>query len=137
MIRRSWTQAASFEETLALWAASLREIKKRIRPLFTQERVATNAGLFLEGLLGDEQRKTLAVFVIQMITTEVVCQSNARSWAERRPNSSARHGGGISAARMRCQAWPILTIHSSSRLVLRIHWRRPQHGGTPAGPASS
>src|SRR5258707_5214565 len=52
MIRRSWTSAASFEETLALWAASLREIKKRIRPLFTQERVATNAGLFLEGLLG-------------------------------------------------------------------------------------
>src|SRR5450759_3976275 len=58
MIRKSWTQAASIEETLALWAASLREIKKRIRPLFTQERVATNAGLFLEGLLGDEQRKT-------------------------------------------------------------------------------
>ncbi len=58
MIRRSWTRAASIEETLALWAASLREIKKRIRPLFTQERVATNAGLFLEGLLGDEQRKT-------------------------------------------------------------------------------
>src|SRR5271157_4350201 len=58
MIRRSWTQAASIEETLALWAASLREIKKRIRPLFNQDRVATNAGLFLESLLGDEQRKT-------------------------------------------------------------------------------
>src|SRR6476646_2071752 len=58
MIRMSWTQVASIEETLALWAASLREIKQRIRPLFTQERVATNAGLFLEGLLGDEQRKT-------------------------------------------------------------------------------
>src|SRR5258708_2358451 len=58
MIRRSWTRAASVEETLALWAASLREIKQRIRPLFRQERVATNAGLFLEGLLGDEQRKT-------------------------------------------------------------------------------
>jgi hypothetical protein len=29
MIRRSWTQAASIEETLALWAASLREVKKR------------------------------------------------------------------------------------------------------------
>src|SRR3954453_6713126 len=58
MIRRSWARAASIEETLALWAASLREIKKRIRPLFRQERVATNAGLFLEGLLGDEQRKT-------------------------------------------------------------------------------
>src|SRR3978361_2192258 len=58
MIRRSWTRAASIEETLALWAASLREIKKRIRPLFTQERVAKNAGMFLEGLLGEEQRKT-------------------------------------------------------------------------------
>src|SRR5437763_9157612 len=58
MIRTSWTQTASIEETLALWAASLREIKKRIRPLFGQERVAKNAGLFLEGLLGDERRKT-------------------------------------------------------------------------------
>jgi SRSO17 transposase len=58
MIRTSWTRAASIEETLALWAASLREVKKRIRPLFGQERVARNAGLFLEGLLGDEQRKT-------------------------------------------------------------------------------
>jgi SRSO17 transposase len=58
MIRRSWTQAASIEETLALWAASLRDVKQLIRPLFTQERVATNAGLFLEGLLGDEPRKT-------------------------------------------------------------------------------
>ena len=58
MIRRSWAQTASIEETLALWAASLREVKKRIRPLFGQERVARNAGLFLEGLLGDEQRKT-------------------------------------------------------------------------------
>ena len=54
MIRRSWARAASIEETLALWAASLREVKKRIRPLFGQERVARNAGLFLEGLLGDE-----------------------------------------------------------------------------------
>jgi hypothetical protein len=58
MIRTSWTRMASVEETLALWAASLREIKQRIRPLFKQERVARNVGLFLEGLLGDEQRKT-------------------------------------------------------------------------------
>jgi len=58
MIRTSWTQTASIEETLALWAASLREVKQRIRPLFGQARVAKNAGLFLEGLLGDEQRKT-------------------------------------------------------------------------------
>jgi len=57
MIRTSWTRMASIEETLALWAASLREIKQRIRPLFKQERVARNVGLFLEGLLGDEQRK--------------------------------------------------------------------------------
>ena len=58
MIRRSWTQTASIEETLVLWASSLRDIKARIRPLFGQDRVARNAGLFLEGLLGDEQRKT-------------------------------------------------------------------------------
>ena len=49
---------ASIEETLELWAASLREIKARMRPLFTQERVAASAGLFLDGLLGEERRKT-------------------------------------------------------------------------------
>ena len=43
---------ASIEETLELWAASLREVKARMRPLFTQERVAASAGLFLDGLLG-------------------------------------------------------------------------------------
>ena len=49
---------ASIEETLELWAASLREVKARMRPLFTQERVAVSAGLFLDGLLGAERRKT-------------------------------------------------------------------------------
>ena len=49
---------ASIETTLELWASSLREVKTRIRPLFTQERVAASAGLFLDGLLGDERRKT-------------------------------------------------------------------------------
>jgi SRSO17 transposase len=49
---------ASIEETLELWAASLREVKGRMRPLFTQERVAASAGLFLDGLLGVEGRKT-------------------------------------------------------------------------------
>jgi SRSO17 transposase len=49
---------ASIETTLELWASSLREVKARIRPLFTQDRVATSAGLFLDGLLGDERRKT-------------------------------------------------------------------------------
>ena len=38
--------------------SSLREVKRRIRPLFTQERVAVSAGLFLDGLLGPERRKT-------------------------------------------------------------------------------
>ncbi len=49
---------ASIETTLELWASSLREMKKRIRPLFAQERAALNAGLFVDGLLGDERRKT-------------------------------------------------------------------------------
>jgi len=49
---------ASIETTLELWASSLREMKARMRPLFTQERVAASAGLFLDGLLGEERRKT-------------------------------------------------------------------------------
>jgi SRSO17 transposase len=49
---------ASIETTLELWALSLREVKRRIGPLFSQERLAVNAGLFLDGLLGDERRKT-------------------------------------------------------------------------------
>jgi len=48
----------SIEETLELWASSLREVKARMRPLFTQERVAASAGLFVDGLLGEERRKT-------------------------------------------------------------------------------
>src|SRR4051794_13403447 len=49
---------ASIETTLELWASSLREVKARIRPLFTQDRVAASAGRFLDGLLGPERRKT-------------------------------------------------------------------------------
>jgi SRSO17 transposase len=49
---------ASIETTLELWASSLRDVKGRIRPIFNQERVAASAGLFLDGLLGDERRKT-------------------------------------------------------------------------------
>ena len=49
---------ASIETTLELWASSLRAVKARIRPLFTQERVAASAGLFLDGVLGNERRKT-------------------------------------------------------------------------------
>jgi SRSO17 transposase len=49
---------ASIETTLELWASSLRNIKSRIERLFTQDRVAASAGLFLDGLLGGERRKT-------------------------------------------------------------------------------
>lgn len=49
---------ASIETTLELWASSLRDVKVRMRGLFLQDRVATSAGLFLDGLLGDERRKT-------------------------------------------------------------------------------
>ncbi len=49
---------ASIEATLELWASSLRDAKARMRPLFTQERVAASAGRFLDGLLGPERRKT-------------------------------------------------------------------------------
>ena len=49
---------ASVEATLELWASELRAAKARMRPLFTQERVAASAGRFLDGLLGPERRKT-------------------------------------------------------------------------------
>src|SRR5829696_3661151 len=58
MIRRSWMAAGSVEATLELWAASLRDVKGRIRPLFQQARMAQSAGLFLDALLGPERRKT-------------------------------------------------------------------------------
>jgi SRSO17 transposase len=51
-------RVASIETTLELWASSLQEVKGRLRSLFTQDRVAASAGLFLDGLLGDERRKT-------------------------------------------------------------------------------
>jgi SRSO17 transposase len=49
---------ASIEATLELWASLLRDVKVRICPLFRQGRVAASAGAFLDGLLGNEQRKT-------------------------------------------------------------------------------
>ena len=48
----------SVEATLEAWASSLRDVKGRIRPLFSQERMAVSAGLFLDALLGPERRKT-------------------------------------------------------------------------------
>jgi SRSO17 transposase len=49
---------ASIEATLELWTQSLRNVKALMRPLVTQDRVAASAGLFLDGLLGEERRKT-------------------------------------------------------------------------------
>lgn len=49
---------ASIEATLELWASSLRDVKGRMRPLFRQERVAVSAERFVDGLLGEERRKT-------------------------------------------------------------------------------
>ncbi len=48
----------SIETTLELWASSLRDVKARMRVLFKQERMAVSAGLFLDGLVGEERRKT-------------------------------------------------------------------------------
>jgi SRSO17 transposase len=48
----------SVETTLELWASSLRDVKARIGPLFNQKRVAVSAGKFLDGLVGNEPRKT-------------------------------------------------------------------------------
>jgi SRSO17 transposase len=58
MIQKSRLGYASVEVTLELWASSLRDVKARMRPLFAQERTAVNAGLFLDGLLGGERRKS-------------------------------------------------------------------------------
>jgi len=58
MIQKLWTGSAPIEITLELWASSLRDVKERMRPVFAQERSAQKAGLFLDGLLGEERRKT-------------------------------------------------------------------------------
>jgi hypothetical protein len=52
--KRLTPQIKAVETTLESWASSLREVKIRMRPLFAQERAALNAGLFVDGLLGEE-----------------------------------------------------------------------------------
>jgi len=49
---------ASVETALELWASCLRDVKRRIRPLFAQQRTAASAGAFIDGLLSEERRKT-------------------------------------------------------------------------------
>ena len=48
----------SIEATLDLWASSLRDVKARMLPLLSQERVVASANSFSDGLLGEERRKT-------------------------------------------------------------------------------
>ncbi len=48
---------ASVEDTLELWASSLRDVKGRIRPLFTQNRVTASAGGFLDGCSATNRAK--------------------------------------------------------------------------------
>lgn len=40
------------------WAAAVRRLRPRMRPIFTQERVTDSAALFIEGLLNTNTRKT-------------------------------------------------------------------------------
>ena len=70
---------ASIETTLELWPSSLRDMKARIRPLFGQERVAASAGLFLDGLSGNEPRKT--GWMRAEARAVPVRGGNRRSWA--------------------------------------------------------
>ena len=49
---------ALIETTLNLWASSLGHVKTLMHSLFTQDKVAASANLFLDGLLGNEWRKT-------------------------------------------------------------------------------
>src|SRR6187455_433075 len=58
VVGRGWMSGISIEETLELWASSLRYAKHRIRPLFAAPSVAASANAFLDGLLGAERRKT-------------------------------------------------------------------------------
>lgn len=50
--------ATSVQPMFELWSSSLRDVKARIEPLFSQKRVAGSAGQFLDGLFGNEPRKT-------------------------------------------------------------------------------
>lgn len=49
---------ASIEATLELWTSSLRELKARVRPIFSQKPVAASANSFLDRLLSDERYQT-------------------------------------------------------------------------------
>jgi hypothetical protein len=92
MIRGSWMTGGSVEATLELWASSLRDVKGRIGPLFQQARMAHSAGLFLDALLGPEQRKT------GWMRAEAAGDPGPSGAA--RPGSVGRRGAARSGARL-------------------------------------
>jgi SRSO17 transposase len=49
---------ASIEVTLDLWALSLRAAKDRLKSLFRSKSTVASAEAFIDGLLGNESRKT-------------------------------------------------------------------------------
>ena len=59
------------EATLELWTSSLREVRARMRPLFTQERVTVSAGQFLDGLL-DRQSGVQSTTLVLKVDRESV-----------------------------------------------------------------
>ena len=99
----------SIETTLELWASSLRDVKARIRPLFRRKRLAASAGLFLDGLLGNEPRKTGWM--------------RAEAAGDPGPGASRRSWAAASGTRMDCatscaitcwKAWPMRMRYLSS-----------------------
>ena len=84
---------ASIETTLELWASSLRDVKGRMRGLFTQERVAASANLFLDGLLGDVElgiEGQQGVVIVGDVGDELGLHHTAVGLA-------LAHGGGVGA----------------------------------------
>ena len=67
---------AMIDVMLALWLSSLRGAKAHIRALFTQEREASSAGLFLDGLVGPEQRQTPRHPLVALATRASGCRTN-------------------------------------------------------------
>jgi hypothetical protein len=49
---------ASIEAALDFWALSLRAAKERLKPLFRSKSPVASAEAFIDGLLGNEPRKT-------------------------------------------------------------------------------
>lgn len=133
MVQDLLTGGASVEDVLALWAASLREAKQRIRPLFTQDRVAASAGRFLDALLGNEPRKTGGGAKVPAMRSMVGnapeggCGRRQRAtvglggskpcWAERKGSDDAKHHwnaaeGAGDGMPMRCAILSVTTLSS-------------------------